>query len=279
VYLLFAKRDLAVALSLVMTVILELDAAVRAATTKGISVSLTDAVIVALAAGCVGLLCTTFILRRDLNRTRTEGQREIAQLRGELAGLERGRDDLELLSSIDPLTGVWNYRHLQMALAAELERCRRHSKQLAVLMLDLDHFRLVNQAYGHQRGSVVLRELAQRVALEIRQPDVFARYGGEEFVLLLPDTGAEGAARVAERLCYAVRRHQFEGLISHGDEPGPPVKVTVTIGGAVFPDHGEHGAVLLRRADEALASAKREGRDRWRLADDAAGAHDASATA
>jgi diguanylate cyclase (GGDEF)-like protein len=234
---------------------------------------------VLLAAACVALICATVVLYRRLERARAEGQREIRQLRGELAGLERGRDDLELLSSIDPLTGIWNYRHLQVTLAAELERSRRHSKQLAVLMLDLDHFRRINQAYGHQVGSVILRELAQRVALEIRQPDVFARYGGEEFVLLLPDTGVDGAERVAERLCYAVRRHQFEGLAAQAGKPGQPDRVTVTIGGAVYPDHGEHSAVLLRRADEALACAKREGRDRWLLATGAVGDEDATATA
>jgi GGDEF domain-containing protein len=156
-------------------------------------------------------------------------------------------------------------------------------------MCDVDRFRAVNAAYGHQAGSAVLRELAQRLALEIRSFDTFARYGGEEFVVLLPDTGPQGAAVVAERLCYVARKLLVDATLSMnspvlatsgapsgavgamaasssgiGARPeGGEIRLTISIGAAVFPDAGTHAATLIRAADEALAEAKRTGGDTW----------------
>lgn len=226
---------------------------------------LTAWMLIALGAACGGLLMAVAGLRVELRRLRENSASELEQLRAELSGLAQGRDDLERLSSTDPLTGVGNLRYLQDILAREVERADRYGRPLAVLMLDIDHFREVNEAYGHQRGSVVLRELAQRIALEVRAMDGFARYGGEEFVLVLPETGAEGAAKVAERICYVVRKHVFDeaGRISPDESP---IRVTISVGAAVQPLHGAHATTLLRRADEALAAAKRAGCDSWRMA-------------
>jgi diguanylate cyclase (GGDEF)-like protein len=167
--------------------------------------------------------------------------------------------EAQRLSTTDGLTGLWNFRYLSMSLAREIERSTRFARPLAVLMLDLDHFKSVNDTYGHARGDTVLRELAHRVQEQIREVDTFARYGGEEFVVVLPETTVEGAAQLAERICVAVRREPF---VVEGEEP---LHVTVSVGGAAFPEHGSSPATLMRAADKALYVAKAEGRDRWHV--------------
>ncbi|RJK97845.1 GGDEF domain-containing protein [Vallicoccus soli] len=169
--------------------------------------------------------------------------------------------EAQRLSITDPLTGLWNFRYLSMNLAREIERASRFDRPLAVLMMDLDHFKSVNDTYGHARGDAVLRELAARLSEQIREVDTLARYGGEEFVLVLPETTLEGAGRLAERICAAVRREPFGG-----EDGEVPLPVTVSVGVAGFPDHGASAATLMRAADEALYVAKHEGRDRWMLA-------------
>jgi diguanylate cyclase (GGDEF)-like protein len=171
--------------------------------------------------------------------------------------------EAERLSITDALTGVANYRHLMVGLSREVERAARFGRPLAVLMLDLDHFKQVNDLHGHERGNVVLREVAQRIQRQIRDIDTVARYGGEEFVLLLPETGVDGAGRVAQRVCEGVRAEPF------GDpDPatGATLRLTVSIGGAVFPQHGGSAATLIASADNALYFAKRAGRDQWVIA-------------
>ena len=169
-------------------------------------------------------------------------------------------EEARRLSVTDGLTGLWNFRYFQLTVAKEIERASRFDRPLALLMLDLDHFKQVNDQYGHQRGDSVLIELAERLRGLVRDVDTLARYGGEELVVVLPETDEPGAVRAAERICEAVRATAF-GL------PGElPVPVTVSIGVAVFPDHGATPVDLLRAADDALYAAKREGRDAWRLA-------------
>jgi diguanylate cyclase (GGDEF)-like protein len=168
-------------------------------------------------------------------------------------------EEAQRLSITDGLTGLWNYRYFTMTLAKEIERAARFSRPLGLLMLDLDHFKGVNDTFGHQRGDAVLVDLAARIRGEVRDVDTVARYGGEELVVVLPETDAEGLAQLAERVRLAVRRKPFGG-------PGvPPVHLTVSGGGAVFPHHGLSASVLLARADEALYDAKRAGRDTWRI--------------
>lgn len=159
-----------------------------------------------LGAVCLVLAVAVARLAARLRDAAARAAAELDAMRRELSGLEQGRTSLERLSVTDPVTGVWNHRYLQETLAHEVERARRVDRPLALLMCDVDRFRAVNAAHGHQVGSAVLRELAQRLALEIRSFDTFARYGGEEFVVLLPDTGPHGAAVVAERLCYVARK-------------------------------------------------------------------------
>jgi len=169
-------------------------------------------------------------------------------------------EEAQRLSITDGLTGLWNYRYFTMTIGKEIERSARFGRPLALLMLDLDRFKVVNDTYGHQRGDAVLVELAARVRGQVRDVDTVARYGGEEIVVILPETDVEGAVQAAERICDAVRRRPF-GDMSEGE-----VEVTVSIGAAVFPTHGGSSTTLLRRADEALYEAKDAGRDTWRLA-------------
>jgi len=253
-----------------------------------------------LGAVCLVLAVAVARLAAKLREAAARAATELDAMRRELSGLEQGRSSLERLSATDPVTGVWNHRYLQETLALEVERARRVDRPLALLMCDVDRFRAVNAAYGHQAGSAVLRELAQRLALEIRSFDTFARYGGEEFVVLLPDTGPQGAAVVAERLCYVARKLLVDATLSMnspvlatsgaptasvgamaasgagisgapansaGARVVPPeaaeIRLTISIGAAVFPDAGTHAATLIRAADEALAEAKRDGGNTW----------------
>ncbi|MGN6521702.1 MAG: GGDEF domain-containing protein [Actinomycetes bacterium] len=140
-----------------------------------------------------------------------------------------------------------------------MERASRFRRPLAVLMLDVDLFKKVNDTYGHARGDAVLRELAHRLAEQVREVDVLARYGGEEFTVVLPETDRGGAEKLARRILEAVRNLPFS-------DGGPPLQVTVSIGVAIYPQHGQSPAVLLRAADEALYLAKAQGRDQAAIA-------------
>ncbi|GIF24355.1 diguanylate cyclase (GGDEF)-like protein [Actinoplanes tereljensis] len=172
----------------------------------------------------------------------------------------RVHEEAQRLSLTDPLTGLWNYRYLQESLRREVERASRFGRMLAVLVLDLDHFKEVNDTYGHAAGDVVLGEFARRIRIGLREVDVAFRQGGEEFVVLLPETDAYGGAIVAERLGAAVRERPV--LV----ETRGPISITVSIGVAVFPEHGADARRVLDAADDALYAAKNAGRDTYRLA-------------
>nr|BFE63503.1 hypothetical protein GCM10020063_080290 [Dactylosporangium thailandense] len=184
----------------------------------------------------------------------------------------RVHEEAQRLSLTDPLTGLSNYRYLRESLRREVERASRFGRDLAVLALDLDHFKEVNDGYGHAAGDAVLAEFARRLRAEIREVDFAFRQGGEEFVVLLPETDAAGAATLAERLGAAVRRSPVL-VVSASGAPAPRrIPVTVSIGIAVFPHHGATGAAVLEAADDALYAAKAGGRDTYRLAAGGGGA-------
>ena len=170
-------------------------------------------------------------------------------------------EEARRMSITDGLTGLWNYHYFTMTIGKEIERAARFGRPLALLILDLDRFKLVNDAHGHQRGDAVLVELAVRLRAMVRDVDTVARYGGEEFVVILPETDEDGAGQAAERIRATVQRLPFAAA---GEQP---LEVTVSIGAAVFPLHGASSTALLRRADEALFTAKRAGRNTWRVAD------------
>jgi diguanylate cyclase (GGDEF)-like protein len=159
------------------------------------------------------------------------------------------------LSITDGLTGVWNRRYLEMTLRKEIERAQRFGRPLAVLMLDIDRFKRVNDRFGHPRGDEVLVEVTRRLVAELRASiDVVGRYGGEEFVVILPETPVEGARVVAEKIRTAIRDEPFEG-------PGE-VSITVSVGVSGFPEDGSSAEELIHAADDAMYRAKAAGRDR-----------------
>jgi diguanylate cyclase (GGDEF)-like protein len=162
---------------------------------------------------------------------------------------------VENLAATDALTGLFNRRYFESALARELARADRTSSQLALLILDIDHFKSFNDTYGHAMGDIVLQRVARVLNATIRKADVLARLGGEEFVVLLPQVTAKGAVESAERLREAVAK----GAIHPG---GPLNRVTVSTGVAIFPVDAKDGPALLEAADEALYQAKHLGRNR-----------------
>jgi len=173
--------------------------------------------------------------------------------------LETTRADnrrLEALATTDPLTRVLNRRALLDRLATELDRVRRYQSTLSLLLLDVDHFKQINDTAGHLAGDSVLRQIGALLQEAVRTVDVVARYGGEEFVTLLPETSDEGATAFAERLRERIAAQPFE---VGGDEP---VHLTVSIGIASFPSPGvESTDDLFARADGALYRAKSAGRN------------------
>lgn len=169
----------------------------------------------------------------------------------------------ERLSLTDPLTGLWNYRFMQTSLRREAERARRFQRPSALLAIDLDRFKTVNDTYGHPVGDQVLTELSRRITAQIREVDLAFRHGGEEFMVLLPETDAGGASVVAERLGRAVNARKFKVNDASG---GRELDITVSIGVAVLGEHADTATGVLAAADEALYAAKAAGRDTWRVA-------------
>src|ERR687892_133151 len=170
--------------------------------------------------------------------------------------------EAQRLSITDGLTGVWNRRYLQLTLTKEIERAQRFGRPLSVLMMDIDHFKLVNDAHGHHVGDEVLVELTRRTMSTIRgQIDALARYGGEEFVVVLPETPTDGAKVVADKILAVIRHRPFVE-----DEQGG-VPLTVSIGVAAFPEDAATADELVRAADLAMYRAKEAGRDRVETAE------------
>lgn len=183
----------------------------------------------AAAAAAVGALAYTFSYRAELQR-----------------------EQLQRLADHDPLTGAYNRRAMERELRIAIEVCRRHPTPVGLLMLDLDHFKRINDAFGHEAGDGVLVALAQLVTRATRQGDRFFRYGGEEFVLLLlPGGNVQSLQAVGEFL----RASAFEQL-RHGDQ-----RVTLSIGAALW-HPGEDAVQWLARADAAMYRAKQQGRNR-----------------
>lgn len=170
--------------------------------------------------------------------------------------LKRSNEQLRELSMTDPLTGLFNRRYFMRSLATEFERTDRYSSQLSFIMLDIDHFKHINDTFGHQAGDDVLRTMGELLRRELRNTDLPCRYGGEEFCALLPETPVEGARELAQRLRWTVEATAFPAQ-------GHEVRLTASIGVSTCPSAGvASGEDLIRLADEALYEAKGAGRNR-----------------
>jgi diguanylate cyclase (GGDEF)-like protein len=173
--------------------------------------------------------------------------------------LERAQllSDLERLATTDGLTGLYNYRQFREHYREEINLCRRYNHPLAMMLIDLDGFKQVNDQYGHLEGDYVLVQFAEILQNALRNTELIARYGGDEFVVLMPSTNLQGSLTAAQRVVQTVRETAF-----HDTSGTLRLRITVSIGVAAYPDSTDNPAELLEKADEALKIAKRSGRNR-----------------
>ena len=179
---------------------------------------------------------------------------------GNVSDLVRNADEMAELAMKDALTGIYNRRHFAARLDSEWKRFRRYQRPLSMLLLDVDHFKSINDRYGHAVGDLVIAAVARLCGTQTRDSDVTARIGGEEFAMLLPETELADARAVAERLRAAVAEHVVASNSG-------PIAVTASIGAALADASMTDPAELMKRADEALYAAKGAGRNRVMMYD------------
>ncbi|MEK7283032.1 MAG: diguanylate cyclase [Acidobacteriota bacterium] len=177
--------------------------------------------------------------------------------------LRRANERMSRLIQFDDKTGLYNFRFFMERLNEEFKRARRYGNRLTLAMFDLDHFKGVNDRYGHPAGDRVLKEFGEIMVNSSRETDLIARYGGEEFVALLPQTTAVHGQRLAERIRRVTEGFRFRG----SDDPGPVIRITVSAGVATYPlnDRIQRPEDLVKAADDALYRAKGSGRNRTHL--------------
>ncbi|MEX8495795.1 GGDEF domain-containing protein [Sphaerotilus sp.] len=173
-----------------------------------------------------------------------------------IVALDQAMRRLEALAMTDSLTGVRNRRCFMQAAALEFERATRHARPMAVVLIDVDHFKGINDRHGHQCGDQALIEIAQACQGTLRKTDLLARFGGEEFIVLLPETGQREAVRLAERMRNAVAAD-----LRLPDHPRPGA-VTISLGAVALSRSTPTLDVLIQAADQSLYDAKRAGRNR-----------------
>lgn len=178
----------------------------------------------------------------------------------EIAHSKELEAELQRQALTDPLTGLSNRRHYEMLFKREHERCRRHGSVMTLGMIDLDHFKRINDDYGHDVGDQVLKFVSEVMQRPLRHSDILGRFGGEEFILILPDTSLQQAEAIAERM----RRALVEDALIQGDTL---IKVTATFGLTQVRADDSDLQECVRRADEALYEGKRSGRNKVTLAE------------
>lgn len=197
-------------------------------------------------------------LRHMQHRQRLLGS--VAEQSGLAIANLRAREVLRSQSIRDPLTGLFNRRFMDEWVERELQRAMRAGGTMSLVLLDLDHFKRINDGYGHDAGDAVLREVARVLQEQVRAGDVACRFGGEEFAVVIPSTGSVEAAAFAERLRRLLASHAISVRSQRGVHV--TVRVTVSAGVATFPMHAHDVSALVRGADVALYDAKSRGRNR-----------------
>ncbi len=163
-------------------------------------------------------------------------------------------EKMETMATTDGLTGLFNHRTFQQKADESLAYSRRYGRKCSIILTDIDHFKSVNDTYGHPTGDLVLKGVAKIIKATARDTDLVARYGGEEFAIVMPETDMQGARAIAERIREAVKSEVFQ------TEMGP-LKVTISLGVATVPDHGSEKQAIIDLADQCLYHAKRHGRN------------------
>lgn len=201
------------------------------------------------------------------------------QLQQEHAALNEANARLAALATTDPLTGLSNHQHLMSRIEEELSRCRRTQGNCVILFIDLDHFKRINDTWGHRAGDMVLHEAAQRLVHTLRLEDFVGRYGGEEFAVVLALTKLEEAKQVAERIRCALADSPFLWQ-TDDQETTISIPVSTSIGIAISPEHGSTRTTLIEATDAAMYQAKHGGRNRVCVAgEEQAFVHDLLTTA
>ena len=198
-------------------------------------------------------------LRDELAETRKELAAVRRQLRVKEIELNAVIAQAEEVSHVDQLTCLPNRRQVIKTLQNEVIRADRYGTPVSISMIDIDHFKNINDTFGHSVGDQVLFELANLLQEEIRESDMAGRYGGEEFLVVLPSTTLKAAAEQAQRLCQRVRALEIN--------LGEPIRITISLGVAEYQPGKESWQKFLSRADLALYEAKNTGRDRWMIAE------------
>lgn len=215
--------------------------------------------------GADDLIMKPFLYEEVETRVRTmlkkrEVFRALEQANDEL---RRANERMSRLIQFDDKTGLYNFRFFMERLHEEFKRARRYANRLTLAMFDIDHFKSVNDRYGHPAGDRVLKQFGEIMVHSSRETDLIARYGGEEFVALLPQTTAVHGQRLAERIRRVTESYRFHG----SDDPGPVIRITVSAGVATYPLNDRIGRPedLVQAADAALYRAKTAGRNRTHL--------------
>lgn len=181
-----------------------------------------------------------------------------------MRGVAREKQQVQALESLskqatrDALTGLFNRRHLDKSLRNELSHARQAGTTVGILMLDVDHFKKINDRYGHKAGDLVLQALARLLKKSVRAADIVCRYGGEEFVIILPGVSLSTLSRSAEEIrakCQAMR-------VTYLDQE---IQATISLGAVLYPQHGAHAEELIVHADQALYRSKEQGRNRMTI--------------
>lgn len=167
---------------------------------------------------------------------------------------------LEHQNITDALTGLYNRRYLDQRISAEYARAHRYQHPLSVLMLDIDHFKRLNDTHGHQAGDLALQFISGLILDSVREADIAARYGGEEFIVIAPDTGIPEAGNLAERIRSRIQSHELR--LAKSGQGHQTLHVTISIGVAELTTGMASGEQLIQCADEALYQAKQSGRNR-----------------
>jgi diguanylate cyclase (GGDEF)-like protein len=211
----------------------------------------TDSRVAGLRIGADDYVCKPFDERELLARLNN-----LLRLKRMHDQISEAKERLAALAVRDDLTELFNYRYLQTRVNDEFKRAERYREPLSCVMIDVDHFKRINDVHGHDAGDEALREVANRLRKAVREVDVVARYGGEEFLLVLPSTNFSGALSVAERVWRSIGGEEF--ALGSARE-----RVTTSVGVAVYPSRDiKTKEQLLKAADRALYQAKHEGRDR-----------------